>query len=135
MTPVKKTAKKVEAAAVEEVKAAVEETLKAAAAKKAPAKKAAAKAEPKKAAAKPAAKPAAKKTAAKKAAAPEANVYIEFQGGQIAAKSILEKAVASYTAAHAGSEIKTIELYIQPEVNKAFYVVNGEGAEDFFVEL
>ena len=131
MTPVKKTAKKVEAAAVEEVKAAVEETLKAAAAKKAPAKKAAAKAEPKKAAA----KPAAKKTAAKKAAAPEANVYIEFQGGQIAAKSILEKAVASYTAAHAGSEIKTIELYIQPEVNKAFYVVNGEGAEDFFVEL
>ncbi len=89
----------------------------------------------------PAAKPveATKKAPAKKAPAkkadPKACVVIEFAGRQIAAKDVLDKAVKAYEAAHKGAEIKTIEVYVKPEENVAYYVVNGEGSDDYKVTL
>lgn len=89
----------------------------------------------------PAAKPVetAKKAPAKKAPAkkadPKACVVIEFAGRQIMAKEVLDKAVKAYSAAHKGAEIKTIEVYVKPEENVAYYVVNGEGSDDYKVTL
>ena len=59
----------------------------------------------------------------------------EFAGKQIMAKDVLQKAEEAYLAAHKDVEIKTLELYISPEQNAAYYVVNGEASEDFVVQL
>ena len=84
----------------------------------------------------PAAKPVetTKKAPAKKAD-PKACVYIEFAGKQIVAKDVLDKAVKAYAEAHKGAEIKTIEVYVKPEENVAYYVVNGEVSDDYKVTL
>lgn len=80
-----------------------------------------------------------KKTPAKKAPAkkadPKACVVIEFAGKQTVAKDVLDKAVKAYEVAHKGVEIKTIEVYVKPEENVAYYVVNGEGSDDYKVTL
>ena len=150
MTPVKKTAKKEEIKkVVEEVAAAdavaeeVKAEVKKAAPKKAAAKKAAA---PKKAeapvekAAAPAEetkKAAPKKAAAKKAApakAADASVFVEFGGKQVAMKSVLDLATKAYKKNHK-DEIKSIEIYVKPNESVAYYVVNGEGGDDFKIEL
>ncbi len=62
-------------------------------------------------------------------------VVVEFAGKQIMAKDVLQKAEEAYLAAHKDVEIKTLELYISPEQNAAYYVVNGEASENFVVQL
>ena len=62
-------------------------------------------------------------------------VIVEFAGKQIMAKDVLQKAEEAYLASHKDVEIKTLELYISPEQNAAYYVVNGEASEDFVVQL
>ena len=78
--------------------------------------------------------PAAKKTPAKKAER-KATVVIEYGENQIVAKEVLDAATKAYKANHRGVTIKTIEVYIQPENNVAYYVVNGDGSDDFKVSL
>lgn len=98
-------------------------------------------------------KPAAKKETVKKTAAPKkeavkkasvstvtetettAKVVIEFAGKSIAAKDVLEAATKAYAESHNGVAIKNIDIYVKPEENVAYYVVNGEGSDDFKVEL
>lgn len=133
-------AEAVKTAAVKaEVKPAapVKEEVKAEEKKAAPAAKTAAKTTKTTAAKTTAAKKAAPaKTAAKKAAEPKATVHIQFGGDKdVIAKDILDKAVKAYKAAHKGVEVKDIQLYIVPEQNCAYYVVNGEEAENNRVEL
>ena len=100
-----------------EVKAA--ETVAAPAAeKKAPAKKAAAKkpAAEKKTAAKKA--PAEKKTAAKKASE---NVYVQYQGAEITSADLIAKA----KDASGVKSPKIVNVYVKPEENMVYYVVDN----------
>lgn len=136
MTPVKKTTKKAETVkAAPAAETAVEKTAAPAAPAAPEAEKKTKKAPARKAAPKKVAEAPKKEAASKKAEAPAASVTIEFAGRQFAAKEVLEKACSSYKAGHKDAEIKTIDLYIQPEQNVAYYVVNGEGSEDYKVEL
>ncbi len=120
----KATAKKApaKAAVTAEVKAAeaapVKEETKTAAAKKAPARK-----------------PAAKKAAPKQAAEPKAAVHFQFDGKDLVAKDVLDRALAHYKEIRKDVEIKTIELYIVANEGAAYYVVNGEGSDDYKVML
>ena len=116
---VKKEPVKKEAVRKETVK---KETAKKETEKKAPAKAAAAKAAP------------AKKPAAKKAE-PAAAVHFQFDGKDLVAKDVLDQAVKAYKSTHKGVEIKTIELYIVANEGAAYYVVNGEGNDDFKIML
>ena len=116
---VKKEPVKKEAVKKETVK---KETAKKETEKKAPAKAAAAKAAP-------ANKPAAKK------AEPAAAVHFQFDGKDLVAKDVLDQAVKAYKSTHKGVEIKTIELYIVANEGAAYYVVNGEGNDDFKIML
>lgn len=141
MVEAKKDVKTAAGPAEETVKQVVEEEVKAAApaaeapaaketkapAKKAPAKKAPAKTAAAKAA--PAKKPAAKK------AEPAAAVHFQFDGKDLVAKDVLDQAVKAYKSTHKGVEIKTIELYIVANEGAAYYVVNGEGNDDFKIML
>ncbi len=106
----------VKAAVVAEPVKAVEETAAAVTEEKKPAAK------------KPAAKkPAAKKPAAKKPAAPESKVVVQFGGSEVNTDELVEKAkIASEV-----KSIKKVDVYVKPEVNKVYYVVNGDTFGDF----
>lgn len=83
--------------------------------------------------------PAAEKAAAVKPAPAKAEVekrvFVEFGGKQLKVKDVLAQAEKAYEESHTGTEVKSIELYISPEQNAAYYVVNGEASEDFKIEL
>ena len=131
MVEAKKDVKTAAGPAEETVKQVVEEEVKAAApAAEAPAAKET-KAPAKKA---PAKKAPAKKPAAKKAE-PAAAVHFQFDGKDLVAKDVLDQAVKAYKSTHKGVEIKTIELYIVANEGAAYYVVNGEGNDDFKIML
>ncbi|WP_197025092.1 DUF6465 family protein [Butyrivibrio proteoclasticus] len=148
-TEAKKEETKVVAAAKTEVKAEA----KKAPAKKAPAKKAAAKkpaakkapakkAEPKKTETKPAAKkpatkkattakkPAAKKAPAKKAApaALKANIVLQYADKNVTYDTLVENAenVWQYDMGKKVSDIKKLNLYVKPEENTVYFVVNDK---------
>ena len=108
--PKRNTAAAKAAVAAEPVKA-VEETAAAVTEEKKPAAK----------------KPAAKKPAAKKPAAPESKVVVQFGGAEVNTDELVEKAkIASEV-----KSIKKVDVYVKPEVNKVYYVVNGDTFGDF----
>lgn len=131
--PKKEITAKAEAVKTEPVKteAPKAEPVKEAAPKKAPAKKVVAK---KETASKKEAAP--KKAPAKKAEKEtEAAVVIQYAGKEIAAKEILERAKLAFTDANPGAKIDNIVLYVKPEEDVAYYVVNGIGNDDYKIEL
>lgn len=107
--PMKEAAKKTELKKAEPSKAE---------AKKAePKKSAAKKAEPKKAAPK-------KKAAAKKEM--KVTAILEYQGRQIEEKAMIAAVKDVWTkAGNKVGDIKKLELYIKPEENSVYYVING----------
>ena len=123
------TKKAVEVKEVKEVKVEAPVVEKAPA-KKAPAKKAV---EMKEVAEKkaPAKKPPAKKAAAKA----ETVITLEFGDYTAIMATVEEKVKAQYVAdGHKASSIKTLNIYVKPFENSAYYVVNGDvtGRVDLF---
>ena len=120
----------------EEVKAAapaaeVKAPEKAVAEKKAPAKKAAAE---KKAPAKKAA--AEKKAPAKKAAVKvQESVNFQFSGKSYTDADLLKicRDVWKYDLNGKEEDLKTVELYVKPEENTTYYVINGSITGSFFI--
>jgi len=126
--PVKEEAKK-----VEEVKAEVKEAPKAEA-KKAPAKKTVAakkEAAPKKETAK---KAPAKKAVAKKAEVASV-VNFQFSGKSYTPDELLKicKDVWVYDLNGKAEDFKSVELYVKPEENTTYYVINGNITGSFFI--
>ena len=105
--------------------------------KKAPAKRAAAK--------KPAAKKApAKKVAAKKETAPKEavkqeevkeTVNFQFSGKSYTPDALLSicKDVWKYDLNGKEEDFKSVELYVKPEENTTYYVINGDITGSFFI--
>lgn len=116
------TKKKVEEAKVE-VKEAAQ---KAAAGAKTAAKKTAATAAKKTATAAKKTASAAKKTAAaKKPAEKKVVTVVEFAEKQVDVENVVEACKADFKANNKGN-VRTINVYIKPEDNAAYYVVNGK---------
>lgn len=74
-------------------------------------------------------KAAEKKAPAKKAAAkPEAKketVVLQFAGKEINVDAIVESAKADFKANNKGC-VRKLDVYVKPEDNAAYYVVNGK---------
>ena len=101
--------------------------------KKAPAKKAPAKkAEPKKAA--PAAKEE-KKAPVKKAAKVEETVNFQFSGKSYTPDDLMKifRDVWKYDMNGREEDIRNVELYVKPEENTTYFVVNGSITGSFFI--
>ena len=111
---------------VKAAKAAVRSTAKASTAKKAGSAK------PKKATAKKTTrKPTAKALLAKATA-----VYnIEFQGRSVTDKELAEKAVKDFMSKTGKTSLKKIELFVQPENSVAYYAIDGEGGDQFQINI
>ena len=72
---------------------------------------------------------AASKTtaAAKKTADTEIkeSVFVEYGGSQVDIKTVIDNIKAAYSAEGSSEPVKTVDVYIKPEENAAYYVVNG----------
>lgn len=70
----------------------------------------------------------APKTAApKKPAAPVEVVHLQFGGNEWTVSDLVERAKVAYAAAGGDvSAITELQLYVKPEEQKAYYVINGE---------
>lgn len=81
-------------------------------------------------------KEASKKAPAKKAAEVKSTMYVQFAGKQFTEKELVAAAKKAYMGlGHKAAEIVTLELYVKPEESVAYYVVNGEGADEYKIEL
>ena len=136
--PVAKAVAATKAAETKEVKAEVKkETVKKETAKKAaPAKKAepAKKETAKKAPAKKAAATTAKKAPAKKAEV-KANISVQFDGKEYKTEDFVKiaKDVWQYDLGKKVADFKTVDLYVKPEENAVYYVINGEVTGSFAI--
>lgn len=137
----KDTAKKVEKAVepvAKKVEKAVEPVAKKVEEKAAPAAKAVKK-ETAKAAEK--AKTTVKKTAEKAGAKRgpkkdvEATVSVQFSGKSYTTQELvaIAKDVWKYDLKQKVSDFRSVELYVKPEENQAYYVINGEHTGSFFI--
>ena len=128
MEEVKKATAKVVAKAAPAAKAAEEKKPEVKAA--APVKEA----EVKKAAA-PAAKTAEKKAPVKKAAKVEETVNFQFSGKSYTPDDLMKifKDVWKYDMNGREEDIKNVELYVKPEENTTYFVVNGSITGSFFI--
>lgn len=72
-----------------------------------------------------------------KAAKKEEKIFVEYGGRQVLINDVVESAKAHYKALFAKENgvLKTLELYIKPEENVAYYVANGTGRDEFKVGL
>ncbi len=76
--------------------------------------------------AKKAATTAKKAASAAKKATEKVTAYVEFSGKQISTAEIADKVREAYKAEGNKAVIKSIEIYVKPEENAAYYVVNGD---------
>lgn len=75
-----------------------------------------------------------KKTASKKEA--KVSVFVQYLGKEISAESLAAEARKAFVAAgHKEDEIETIDVYVKPEENAAYYAVNGIGSEEYRIQL
>ena len=77
-------------------------------------------------------KPVAKKTAAKKKVEATQKVVIQVFDKEIVTEDIVKQ--IQDTQGHYLSSIKSLEVYVKPEENKAYYVINGK-PEDKSIDL
>lgn len=107
--------------AAEPAKKTAAEPVKKTAVEKAPAKKA------------PAKKPAAKKTNVKKEL--KVNTYVQYAGNEIEEKNIIANVKKAWTGSGKKvGDIESVTLYVKPEENSVYYVINGSetGAVSLF---
>lgn len=73
-------------------------------------------------------KPAAEKKTAKKAAAAKAEVFVQFAGKSFSQEELVKiaKDVWVYDMNQKEADFKAVSIYVKPEENKAYFVVNGE---------
>lgn len=78
----------------------------------------------------PAKKAAAKKAPAKKVVAKE-SLHIQWAGKEYSQEDLVKLAKAAYKAAGNKDAAEKIDLYVKPEENAVYYVINGnEGRID-----
>lgn len=58
--------------------------------------------------------------------ATKTSMFVEYQGKQVEDKAMITAVKKSWTeAGHKVGDMKTVELYIKPEEDAVFYVING----------
>ena len=72
---------------------------------------------------------AKKRAELKKAAAnmvPE--MFLQYQGGEVKLDALVEKAKEDFKSAHKRTPIVSLKMYLKPEDNAAYYVINETSA-------
>lgn len=62
------------------------------------------------------------------------NIYVEFYGEQVSKDDLIKEAEKIWVeAGKKAKDIKKIELYIKPEEDRAYYVINDEFDGSFHI--
>lgn len=65
----------------------------------------------------------------------KSTVYVEYQEKQLEEKSLITKAKKIWTdMGNKATELTSLQLYIKPEENKAYYVFNEEIKGEFTLD-
>ena len=84
----------------------------------------------------PARKTAARKAPAAKPVEVKSSVYVQFAGKEFSESSLTEAVKEAYTAlGNRAEDIRTIDIYVKPEESVAYYTVNGQGSDEFKIQL
>lgn len=75
------------------------------------------------------------KTAKAKKTEPKTNIVIEYEGRPILAKDVIARALKAYKKANKGAVVKKVDIYIKPEENAAYYVINGDASPSYKIML
>ena len=66
----------------------------------------------------------------------KSSVYVQFAGKEFSENSLTEAVKEAYTAlGNKAEDIRTIDIYVKPEESVAYYAVNGQGSDEFKIEL
>ena len=66
----------------------------------------------------------------------KSNVYVQFAGKEFSESSLTEAVKEAYTAlGNRAEDIRTIDIYVKPEESVAYYTVNGQGSDEFKIQL
>lgn len=75
------------------------------------------------------------KAPAKRTAAKKTEMILQFAGNEVLVADVEKKVKAQYTSeGNKVSSIKSLTVYVKPEENSAYYVINGDitGRVDLF---
>lgn len=65
----------------------------------------------------------------------KSTVYVEYQEKQLEEKTLIAKAKKIWTnMGNKAADLTSLQLYIKPEANKAYYVFNDETKGDFSLD-
>ena len=82
------------------------------------------------------AEPKAKKAPAKKETAVKTALYVQYGGKEYTEKELVAAAKKAYVKlGNKAADIKSVEIYLKPDESVAYYVINGEGSDEYKIEL
>lgn len=70
-----------------------------------------------------------------KKAEPIIRTIVQADGKDIDVSTIAADALKAYKSVHKRKIVNEFVVYVKPEENAAYYTVNGEGSDDFKIEL
>ncbi len=78
-----------------------------------------------------------KTTTTTKAASIKSSMVLQVLGKEISEKELVAQIKKAWTSQFKGKikDIKTIDIYVKPEDNRAYFVINGTSDPAYFVEL
>lgn len=64
------------------------------------------------------------KTTRSRAKKPQVDVFVEYNNVQTSIQEIIDNVTSTYAANENQAEIKTLKIYVKPDENAAYFVVN-----------
>lgn len=78
---------------------------------------------------------AKEKKAAVETIEPVLTTIVQIGNQELDITDVATKVYKTYKSVHKRKVVTDFKVYVKPEENAAYYTVNGEGSEDFKIEL
>ncbi len=76
-----------------------------------------------------------KKVTASKKAEPTLKTIVQVNGKDIDVSTIAADTLKSYKSVHKRKVVNEFVVYVKPEENAAYYTINGEGSDEYKIDL
>ena len=76
-----------------------------------------------------------KKETVSKKAEPTLKTIVQVNGKDIDVSTIASDTLKSYKSVHKRKVVNEFVIYVKPEENVAYYTINGEGSDEYKINL
>ncbi|MBQ6170657.1 DUF6465 family protein [Ruminococcus flavefaciens] len=76
-----------------------------------------------------------KKETVSKKAEPTLKTIVQVNGKDIDVSTIAADTLKSYKSVHKRKVVNEFVIYVKPEENVAYYTINGEGSDEYIINL